>query len=70
MTLILKHDLDTVKMYLYAVNEVLSYCSSKVIAWTDRHTETQTDTQKHEQTYKQTDRQTDRQTDLSEIITL
>ena len=32
MTLILKLDLDMVKMYLYAENEVPSYSSSKVIA--------------------------------------
>ena len=43
MTLILKLDLDMVKMYLHTKNEVPSYISSKVIAWTDRHTETQTD---------------------------
>ena len=53
MTLILKLDVDMVKMYLYAEDEVSSYSRLKVIAWTD----TQTDTQ------------TDRQTDLSEIIT-
>ena len=38
-------DLDMVKMYLYAENEVSSYCSSKVLVWRDRHTETQTDRQ-------------------------
>ena len=32
MTLILKLDLDIVKMYLHTKNEVPSYCSSKVIA--------------------------------------
>ena len=53
MTLILKLDLDMVKMYLYTEDEVPSYGSSKVIAWTDT----------------QIDRHTDRQTDLSEIIT-
>ena len=53
MTLILKLDSDMVKMYLYAENEVLSYCSSKVIASTDRHR----------------NRHTDRQADMSEIIT-
>ena len=53
MTLILKLDLDMVKMYLYTEDEVPSYSSSKVIAWTDT----------------QTHRHTDRQTDLSEIIT-
>ena len=45
-TLILKVDLDMVKMYLYTENEVPSYSSSKVIAWTD----TQTDKQTHRQT--------------------
>ena len=53
MTLILKIDLDMVKMYLHTKNEVPSYSGSKVIAWTDR----------------QTDGQTHRQTDSSEIIT-
>ena len=32
MTLILKPDLDMVKMYLHTKNEVASYSSSKVIA--------------------------------------
>ena len=43
MTLILKYDLDMVKMYLHTKNEVPSYSSSKVIAWTDRQTYTETD---------------------------
>ena len=34
MTLILKLDLDMVKMYLYAKNEVSMWSSSKVVAWT------------------------------------
>ena len=38
MTLVLKFDLDMVKMYLHTKNEVPSYSSSKVIAWTDRQT--------------------------------
>ena len=43
MTLVLKLDLDMVKMYLHTQNEVPSYSISKVIAWTDRQTHTQTD---------------------------
>ena len=39
MTLIRKLDLDMVKMYLYAKNEIPSYGSSKVIARTDRQTQ-------------------------------
>ena len=42
MTLIFKLDLDMVKMYLYTEDEVPSYRSSKVIAWTDRQTDRQT----------------------------
>ena len=38
MTLILKFDLDMVKMYLYTENEVPGFSSSKVIAWTQTHT--------------------------------
>ena len=53
MIFILKLDLDMVQMYLYTENEIPSYNGSKVVAWTDGHTETQTDTQ----------------TDLIEIIT-
>ena len=45
MTFILKLDLDVVKMYLYANNEVPSSSGSKIIAWTDRQTETQTETE-------------------------
>ena len=58
MALILKLDLDMVKMYLHTKNEVSMSSSSKVIAWTDRHTDRQT----HRQTDTQTDRHTDRQT--------
>ena len=47
MTLILKLDLDMIKMYLYTKNEVCSFSSSKVIASTD----TQTDMQTHRQTW-------------------
>ena len=38
MILILKHDLDMVKIYLYAENELPSYGSSKVRARTNRQT--------------------------------
>ena len=38
LTLVLKLDLDMVKMYLHTKNEVPSYSGSKVIAWTDRQT--------------------------------
>ena len=58
MTLVLKLDLDMVKMYVYTKNEVPTFSSSKIIARTDR------------QTHRQTHRHTDRQTDLSEIITI
>ena len=47
MTLILKVDLDMVKMYLHTKNEVSMLRGSKVIAWTDRNTDTQTD--RHDQ---------------------
>ena len=43
MTLILKPDLDMIKMYLYTKNDVPSFSSSKVIAWTDTQTDRQTD---------------------------
>ena len=42
MTLILKHDLDIVKMYHHTKNEVSMSTGSKVIARTDRHTHTHT----------------------------
>ena len=44
MTLILKLDLDMVKMYLHTKNEVPMWSGSKVIVWTDCHTDGQTDT--------------------------
>ena len=50
MTLILKLDLDIVKMYLHTKNEVSMWRGSKVIAWTDRNTDRQTDRQKDSQT--------------------
>ena len=43
MTLILKIDLDVVKMYLHTKNKIFMWSISKVIAWTDRHTYTQED---------------------------
>ena len=43
MTLILKLDLDMVKMYYHTKNEVSMSTHSKVIAKTDTHTHTQTD---------------------------
>ena len=52
MTLILKFDLDMVKMYHHTKNEVSMSTGSKVIAQTDAQTDTHTDT----------DRQTDTDT--------
>ena len=69
MTLILKFDLDIVKMYLHTKNEVSMLRGSKVIAWIDRNTDTQTQRQTDRQTDTQTDRQTHRQTDMTENIT-
>ena len=63
MTLILKLDLDVVKLYLHTKNEVSMSSSSKVIARTDRNTDRQTHRHTDRQTETQTDRQTDRQTD-------
>ena len=66
MTLILKLDLDIIKMCLHAKNEVSRSKHSKVRARTDRHTHRhthrQTDRQTDTHTHRQTDRQTDRQT--------
>ena len=45
MTLVLKLDLDMVKMYLCTKNEIFSYSSSKAVAQTDRHTDTYRDRQ-------------------------
>ena len=39
MTLILKHDLDMVRMYLHTKNEVSMSSGSKVIVWTDGQTD-------------------------------
>ena len=59
MTLILKLDLDMVKMYLHTKNEVSMSRGSKIIAQTDRNMDRQTET----------DRQIDRQIDMTENIT-
>ena len=52
MTLILKLDLDMIKMYLHTKNEVSMSSSSKVIAWTGRNTDRQTDTETDTQTHR------------------
>ena len=59
MTLILKLDLDMVKMYLQAKNEVKRFKSYSL----NRQKHRQTDTQTHRHTDRQTDRHTGRQTD-------
>ena len=43
MILVLKLDLDMIKMYHYTENQILNYGGSKVITRTDRHTDRQTD---------------------------
>ena len=43
MTLVLKLDLDIVKMYVCTANEVPRFSSLKVVAWIDTQIETQTD---------------------------
>ena len=48
MTLILKLDLDIVKMYHHMKNEVSMSTGSKVIARTDRQTDTHTHTHTHD----------------------
>ena len=60
MTLILKLNLDMVKMYHHTKNKVSMSRHSKFIARTDTHTHTDKHTDKH--TDGQTDKQTDRQT--------
>ena len=52
MTLILKLDLDIVKMYYHTKNEVSTSTGSKVMAQTDKHTHTQTDKHTHRDTTK------------------
>ena len=49
MTLILKFDLDMVKMYHHTKNEVSMSRHSKVIAQTDTQTDTHTDRHTHRQ---------------------
>ena len=58
MTLILKLDLDIVKMYQHTKSEVSMLTVSKVIG---KHTHTHT----HTQTQTQTDMYTDRHTDIT-----
>ena len=57
MTLVLKLNLDIIKMYVCTKNEVPTFSGSKVIIRTDSQTD------------RWTDRQTHRQTDSTEIIT-
>ena len=52
MTLILKLDLDMVKMYHHTKNEVSMLRHSKVIAQTDRQTDTHTHTHTHTDSMK------------------
>ena len=59
MTLVLKLDLDIIKMYVCTKNEVPTFSGSKVIPTDTQQTDGQTD----RQTDGQTDRQTDRHTD-------
>ena len=49
-----------VKIYPHAKNEVPMWSGSKVIVWTDRHTDTPMDKQTDRRTDGQTDRRTDR----------
>ena len=51
MTLILKLDLDIIKMYHHTKNEVSTSIPSKVIAQTDTQTHSQTDRQTNTHTY-------------------
>ena len=54
MTLILKLDLDIVKMYHHTKNEVSMSTASKVIAQTDTHTQIDTQTDRHTHTHTDT----------------
>ena len=58
MTLVVKLDLDIIKIYMCTKNEVPTFSSSKVIIWTDSQTARQTDIWTDRQTHIQTDRQT------------
>ena len=60
MTLILKLNLDMVKIYHHTKNEVFMSRHLKVIA--------QTDTQTHRQTHTQTDQQTHTHTDSMKTL--
>ena len=68
MTLILKLDLDMVKMYRHTKNEVSMLRGSKVYSL-NRQKHRQTHRQTDRQTHTQTDTQTDRHTDMTENIT-
>ena len=47
MTLVLKHNLNIVKMYVYTENEAPTFNGSKLTAWTDTQTHKQTHRQMH-----------------------
>ena len=51
MTLVLKLDLDMVKILYHTKNEVSMSKHSNVLAQTDRYTDTQTDTHTHTHTH-------------------
>ena len=51
MSLILKHDLDIIKMYHHTKNEVSMLTGSKGTARTDTHTHTETHTHTHTHTH-------------------
>ena len=60
MTLILKLDLDMVRMYLHTKSEVSMSSGLKVIICTDGHTDRHTETQTDRHIDRHTDRHTDR----------
>ena len=68
MTLILKLNLDMVKMYHHTKNEVSMSTGSKVIVQTDTHTHTHTHTDR--QTDRQTHTHTHTHTDMTKILPL
>ena len=49
MTLVLKPDLDIINMYMCTEKYIPIFSGSKVIAWTDRQTDTHTHTHTHTQ---------------------
>ena len=55
MTLVLKLDLDMIKILYHTKNEVSMSKHSKVIAQTDGHKDRHTDTQAHRHTNRHTD---------------